>query len=136
MGGGRTLLQYAQLLTNLCKCGYTALQLLACVTCRNLYADTRLALWHNRIVESGNEDTLLLQLCCEVLRQLSVVEHHCTDSRNGWLDIEACSNHLLAEEGNILNQAVMVLVALLEHLKHLDACTYYCRWQRAGATYR
>ncbi len=61
------LLEDAKFLTNLNKSLNATIELLCCVTCRNLNTDTSLALWYYGVVETCYEYTLLLELCCEVL---------------------------------------------------------------------
>ncbi len=46
---------------------YCLVKVLLLVSGRELHADTSLTLWNNRIVETGNKDTLLSHLLCKHL---------------------------------------------------------------------
>ena len=63
----KKLLEDTKLLTNLDKRLNTTIKLLGSVTCRYLNTDTCLTLWYYWVVETCNEDTLLLKLGSEVL---------------------------------------------------------------------
>ena len=123
-----SLFEYAETVSYLCESLDTTLELLACVPCGDLHTDARLSLWDDRVVEARDKNAHLLQRSCELLRELRIVEHYGAYSRYGRLDVEACGNHLVAEEGDILDQTVVVLIALAEHLEELDAGTYDGRW--------
>ena len=56
------LLYNSKFLTNLYEGCNSLVKVLLLVGSRELYADTCLALWNNRIIETGNEDTLLSHL--------------------------------------------------------------------------
>ena len=58
----------------------TAVELLGGMRRRELYADTRLTLWHYWIVEACHINTLFLQCSSELLAQARIVQHHRTDS--------------------------------------------------------
>ncbi len=60
--------QYTKFLADLDEGLDATVELLDAMACRYLYAYARLTLRHNRIVESRDEDALLLQACGEVLR--------------------------------------------------------------------
>ena len=53
------VLYNSKFLTNLYEGCNSLVKVLLLVGCRELYANTCLALWNYRIVETGNEDTLL-----------------------------------------------------------------------------
>ena len=114
------------------KCLNTAVELLGGVRSRELYADSRLTLWHYWIVEAGYINALFLQCRSELLAQTSVVQHHRTDSRLGWLDIKARGLHLGDEVLGVGMQAVLQLVAASQYLEGLQSRRSNQRRNRVG----
>ena len=87
------------------------------MSCGELDADACLAFRNHGIVEAGHVDAFFLHLCCEDLRQLCVVEHHCADGALRGLDVEASRHHLVAEVVDVLHESVVQFVRFLEHFE-------------------
>ena len=74
------LLQRAELTADLDEGGDGLVEVMAFVCSGELYADTCLALGDNGVVEARDVDPFFEEACSVFLRELSVVEHHGTDS--------------------------------------------------------
>ena len=69
------LFQYAEFFAHLDEGGNATVEVFAVVSGRNLYADARLILRHDGVVETGHIDALVLETSCVVLREFGVIEH-------------------------------------------------------------
>ena len=87
------------------------------MTGADLHADARLALRHHGIVEASDVDAFVLQTGSEALGEGSIVEHHGTNGTLRGFDVETAGHHLVAEVGDILHQAVVQFVRLVQHLE-------------------
>ena len=103
---------------------------------RQLDADTRLTLRHNRIVEARDIDALILQSGSELLAQASVVEHDCADGGLCGFDVEAGFLHLADKVVGVGMQAVLQFVAAGEYLEGLQPCSRNHRRDRVGEQIR
>ena len=88
------------------------------------------------MVESGHEYSLFGHLGGELLGKGCIVEHDGADRALCRLDVEASGHHGITEVLDVLLLAVMQLVALLQHLEHLDAGGDYHRGQGVGEEIR
>ena len=120
------LLQRAELTADLDEGGDGLVEVMAFVCGGELYADTCLALGDDGVVEARDVDPFFEEACSVFLRELSVVEHHGADSRLGGLDVEASSEHLVAEVLDVLHQLGVQGIAFLEHLEDFEASTDDC----------
>ena len=87
-----------------------------------LYAYAGLALGHHRVVETGYEYALLRHCSGEFLTQRGVVQHYGADGGLGGFDVEARSEHLVTEVGDVLLLTVVKLVTLCKQLEGLYTC--------------
>ena len=87
--------------------------------CRNLNTDARLIFWHNRKIKSGHIDSFVKQTGSHVLRQLSIIQHHSTNSRFGRFNIESGSFHTLNKISRVFVQFILQIVGFIHHFEHL-----------------
>ena len=114
------------------KCFDTAIELLGGMRRRELYADTRLTLWHYWVVEACHINALFLQCCSKLLNESCILQHDSTDSRLRRLDIKASRLHLGDEILGVGMQAVLQLVATSQNLKGLQTRRSNQRRDRVG----
>ena len=114
--------QDSQFAADLLEGGDALVEVLAVVAGGDLYADAGLALRHHGVVEAGDVDALVLQAGGEALREGGVVEHDGADGALRGFDVETAGHHLVAEVGDVLHEAVVELVGLVEHLEGLEGC--------------
>ena len=114
------LLQHTEFFADLDEGGDALVEVLALVAGGELDADAGFALRYDGIVEAGDVDAFFLHLGGEDLRELCVVEHDGADGALCGLDVEAGGYHLVAEVADVLHEAVVQLVAFLEHLEDFE----------------
>ena len=119
------LFQYAEFFAHLDEGGNATVEMFAVVSGRNLYADARLILRHDGVVETGHIDSLVLETSRVVLREFGVIEHNGANGALGRFDVEAGFHHLRAEIFHVLHEAVVNFVAFIENLEHFDASAHH-----------